>query len=481
MRRGLGVLAVLLLMAAASACIRSESGIVQAGGKPVTEKNLPPCPLGALDRAKGRVDVELWEAFVGQAKEYTNQLAERFNASQSKIRVLVRSQGDSYDELLRKFQAGLASRQLPAIALVEDQNLRVIVDTGAVLPAESCQRADKSDFPVLPAVRNYYTIDDVFWPGYVDVSEPVLYFNVNHFRRAGLDPEKPPLTLDELEQTARAIKEAGITDRPLALKMDSWFIESWINGAGATIVNKNNGRDGISDKATFDNPVTHRVFEWIDRMLSEGLAQPIADTPGNIDQYLALAQQNSSMTIETSTAATTIKAFLQGDDSGVETGGTSGDLSLLRPSAGPLPGLEEPGKVRVSGGAFYMTNTGPPEVQAAAWEFMKYMQSVDGQVGWHLVGSYLPTTQAAASDPRVTEFWETDLAGKMLQTAYQQLLSVDPAKPGPSIGPYPQYDEAVRLALESLAFGGASPAKAIAQAQEDIQDALSTYIEDNER
>ena len=31
-------------------------------------------------------------------------------------------------------------------------------------------------------------------------------------------------------------------------------------------------------------------------MLDEGLAQAIPDTPGNIDQYLALAQQNSSMT-----------------------------------------------------------------------------------------------------------------------------------------------------------------------------------------
>jgi sn-glycerol 3-phosphate transport system substrate-binding protein len=477
-RRSL-VVVVALLLVGTSACIRSESGIVQSSGKPVSEKNLPPCPLGALQKAKGTVKVELWEAFVGKAKEEINALAKGFNASQDKVQVEVRSQGDNYDELLRKFQAGLASRQLPAIALIEDQNLRVIVDTGAVLPAESCQRADKSDFPVLPAVRNYYTIDDVFWPGYVDVSEPVLYYNVNHFKKAGLDPDNPPKTLDELEHTARTLKEKGVTDKPLALKMDSWFIESWINGAGATVVNKNNGRDGIANKATFDNPVTHQVYAWIKRMLDEGLAQPIPDTPGNIDQYLALAQQNSSMTIETSTAATTIKAFLSGDSSGVDTGGASGDLSGLVPSAGPFPGVKEPGKVRISGGAFYMTNTVPPEVQAGAWEFMRYMQSTDSQVSWHLVGSYLPTTQAAASDPRVIKFWDTDLAGKMLKTAYEQLLKVDPQKPGPSIGPYPQYDDAVRKSLESMAFDNSSPDDAVAGAQKAIQDALTQYIEDN--
>jgi sn-glycerol 3-phosphate transport system substrate-binding protein len=479
-KRLLIVIAALVLVGT-SACIRSESSQgVQAGGEPVTEKTLPPCPLGALKDAKGPVKVELWEAFVGQAKEYINQLADDFNKSQDKVQVEVRSQGDSYDELLQKFQAGLASEQLPAIALVEDQNLRVMVDTGAVLPAESCQRADKSDFPVLPAVRNYYTIDDVFWPGYVDVSEPVLYYNVNHFKKAGLDSSKPPLTLEALEKTARALKAANVSKKPpLALKMDSWFIESWVNGAGATVVNKNNGRDGIATKATFDNPVTHEVYDWIHKMLDEGLAQAIPDTPGNIDQYLALAQQNSSMTIETSTAATTIKAFLSGDASGVDTGGATGDLSGLVPSAGPFPGVAEPGKVRISGGAFYMTNTVAPEVQAGAWEFMKYMQSTDGQVGWHLVGSYLPTTQAAASDPRVTTFWEDDLAGKMLKTAYQQLLEVDPAKPGPSIGPYPQYDEAVRKSLESMAFDGTSPDDAISEAQDSIQVALDQYIEDN--
>jgi sn-glycerol 3-phosphate transport system substrate-binding protein len=471
---------VALLLVGSSACIRSESGLVKSAGKRVTEKTLPPCPLGALKKAKGTVKVELWEAFVGKAKEYVNQLADQFNKSQSKVHVDVRSQGDNYDELLHKFQAGLASRQLPAIALIEDQNLRVMVDTGAVLPAESCQRADKSDFPVLPAVRNYYTLDDVFWPGYVNVSEPVLYFNVNHFRRAGLDPKNPPKTLDEVEQVAKTLKQKGITNKPLALKLDEWFVESWINGAGATVVNKNNGRDGIADKATFDNPVTHKVYDWIKRMLDEGLAQAIPDTPGNIDQYLALAQQNSTMTIETSTAATTIKAFLSGDSSGVDVG-SSGDLSGLVPSAGPFPGVTEPGKVRISGSAFYMTNTVPPEVQAGAWEFMKYMQSLDGQVGWHLVGSYLPTTQVASSDPRVTEFWETDLAGKMLKTAYQQLLQVDPAAPGPSIGPYPQYVVAIQKSLESLAFEGTSPDQAISKAQEAIQAALTQYIEDNQK
>ena len=118
----------------------------------------------------------------------------------------------------------------------------------------------------------------------------------------------------------------------------------------------------------------------------------------------------------------------------MDTGGV--DLSTIVPVDGPFPGLEEPAQVRVSGGAFFMTNTVPPEQQAAAWEFMKFMWQTENQVDWHLVGSYLPTTQAAANAPEVAAYWEDDLAGQLLKVAYDQLLQVDPESPGPQIGPY---------------------------------------------
>ena len=65
------------------------------------------------------------------------------------------------------------------------------------------------------------------------------------------------------------------------------------------VVNKDNGRDGLADESTFDNPVTHEVYTWIKEMVDEGLLQGHSATTGQINQYLAVAQQNSSMMIET--------------------------------------------------------------------------------------------------------------------------------------------------------------------------------------
>lgn len=476
MRRAL--LLVVLAIVAAACGVRDESTTTGTTAPPLVGGDgpvLPDCPVDALDDAESTVGVELWHALGAESENNLEQLATRFNAEQDAVRVQVRNQGVAYDEVLRKFVAAIPSRQLPAIVYLEDTTLRQIVDSGVILPAEACEEADDFTTGQLPAVRSYYSADGVYWPGYTNVSEPILYYNENHFRRAGLDPAAPPQTLEEVREAARALKAAGIR-APLSLVLNAWFIESWINGAGASVVNEDNGRSGLADESTFDNEVTRELYTWIKEMADEGLLEGHSATDGQINQYLAVAQQNSSMLIETSTAATTIKAVLGGGGD-VDTGGA--DLSVISPAAGPFPGVEEAGKVRVSGGSFFLTNTVEPEEQAAAWAFMRFMWETDSQAAWHLVGSYLPTTQTAANAPQVATYWTDDLAGRMLKVAYDQLLQIDPERPGPQIGPYRAYSEAIKNSLDRLVLRGDSVDAVVTRADREIQDALTRYIEDN--
>ncbi|MGH9085581.1 MAG: extracellular solute-binding protein [Acidimicrobiales bacterium] len=481
-RRWLSLLLAAALAITVAACgVRDEDG----GASPTTSEGsgtdddgpqLPDCPLDALETAEGVVEVELWHGLGAESENNLNALAEKFNGAQDKVRILVRNQGVSYDEVLRKYVAAIPSRQLPGIVYLEDTSLRQVVDSGTLLPAEACEEADGFSTGQLPVVRSYYTSEGVYWPGYTNVSEPVLYFNINHFKRAGLDPEDPPTTLDELREAAVALKAAGI-EAPLSLVLNAWFVESWINGAGESVVNKENGREDLADESTFDNEVTRELYTWIKAMADEGLLQGHSATDGQINQYLAVAQQNSSMLIETSTAATTIKAVLGGNSDDVDTG--SADLSAILPASAAFPGLERPAQVRVSGGSFFMTNTVPPEQQAAAWEFMKFMWQTENQVAWHLVGSYLPTTQTAANAPEVVAYWADDLAGRLLKVGYDQLLQVDPQRPGPQIGPYVDYSDAIKNSLDRLVLQGESVEAAVTRADEEIQAALTRYIEDN--
>jgi ABC-type glycerol-3-phosphate transport system substrate-binding protein len=120
-------------------------------------------------------------------------------------------------------------------------------------------------------------------------------------------------------------------------------------------------------------------------------------------------------------------------------------------------------------------------VQAGAWDFSVFMNSVDAQSRMLVGGSYLPYVTAAADDPAAVAYLagEGGIAGEWLAIANQHVQEIDPAFPGPLIGPYDEFRDLFREAVESMAFGDATPEEALAQAQERIDEALTRYNDQN--
>jgi len=457
------------------------SGADQAATGPNGEVELPDCPLDALAGAPKPVEVTLWHGLGGSPKETLETMADRFNASQDDVHVTVASEGSSHQEVLRKYESTAAAdpSQLPDLVLLEDTHLRLMVDGGRVLPAQACMEADDYDLTnLLPAVRSTFSVNDVLYPAFTAVSTPILYYNKSHWARAGLDPEDPPGTLEELYQAARALKDAGVSERPLSLKLDEWFFTTWLSGVGVEMVNNGNGRDAPPTEATFDTPEAHELLEFLQRMNDEGLLNVFARTEGNIDHYLALAQQQSSMLIETSTASSTIADFLGGTLSADEVGEfdpSAVDLSNLVPGAAPFPGIEAPGQVFPSGAAFFILNTSPPEEQAAAWEFMKFMLQPENGQDWHLNAGYLPAVKAVQDQPDVQAFWENDVGGLLVHSAVEQLDDADPDHPRPLMGAYPDFADQIQQAMETVLLDGGDIDQALATAQANVTEALQRY------
>jgi sn-glycerol 3-phosphate transport system substrate-binding protein len=402
------------------------------------------------------------------------------------VRVRVESQGNSYEELWNKYQQSAQSDDLPAIAILEDTATQSIVDSGTVLPAQSCIDADDYDTSDLVQTGiDYYSVDGVFYPGTINMSSPLLYINKNHLRQAGLDPETAPATLDELRDVAQAIKDSGATQTPLAMNLTSWYIETWLTGNGQPMVDNDNGRGADeTSAAAFDNPDALTVMQWIKDMNDDGLLLPIPLVPGNIDHLLALSGERpkASMTFETSTAATSIQAFLGGDQSVVADagGGDSGavNVSGIDVEAVLFPGVSEAGQVQIGGGAWYMTASQPPEVQAAAWDFIKWWNTTATQIVWHTEGSYIPFSKAAAQSPEVQQFWQSAGPGRWLALSYQQLSDgVDPDWPGPLIGPYDQVRKAVENGLNELTLENKSVQDMLSQSSQAATEAIETYNE----
>lgn len=480
----IAAIAVTMLVVGACSSSGGNGASNSAGRNDQASKELPACPVGALDGAAQPVEVVLWYALSAKTEATLQAQVKAYNASQPRVRVRAENQGPSYEELLRKFEATLPTpRDLPDIIVSEETTTRFMIDSGTVLPAQSCLDAEglSTDPFVKPAV-DYFSVDGVLYPASASLSDILTYYNKNHFRRAGLDPDKPPATLAEVRQYAEQIKAAGVVDRPVVLKLDSWFLETQLTGSGVPLVNNDNGRgNGETTEAAFVGPEALAVLQWVKDLNDAGLLQGVAATPGQVNHYLAMAQQNGSILVETSTAATSVKAFLGGDTSvaaGVDASNV--DLAALDIGAGPVYGIDEAGKAQVGGNAFFMLNTSPPAEQAGAWDFMKWWNQLDQQVVWHLEGSYLPWLRAAAEDPRIQTFWKDDLAGRWLAIAYDEMVTgINPDFPGPLIGPYDRFRAAIRKAFDSVVLSGTEPQVALDTAVSEINAALAQYNDTN--
>jgi sn-glycerol 3-phosphate transport system substrate-binding protein len=481
LRRAGATLAALALLAAGCG---DDGGGSAAPGDDGPAADLPECPLDALDAATGVVEVVVWHTQTARPLQVLEELTAEYNASQDRVRVRLESQGASYEEIQRRFNESIRSRDLPALILVDDTFTRSMADSGVVLPAQSCIDAEGTDVSgFLEVARSYYTIDDVLWPVSANLGNILLYYNRGHFRQAGLDPADPPSSLAEVRAAAEAIKAAGVAATPLAHEFSAWKTEFWLTGAGAPMVDNDNGRgDGETTSATLaDSAEALELFEWFRGMLDDGLMVGVAATPGQIDQYLALATESASMLIDTSSAATSIEAFLGGevlDD--VDLGDADVEVEGLDIVAGAFPGLREGDPTQMGGGAWYLLATVPDEVQAAAWDFASFMNSAHAQSRLLVGGSYLPYLTAAADEPEAVAYLagESGRAGRWLAIANDQVRAIDPNFPGPLIGPYDEFREHLVKAQDDLVFGGASPQDALARAQAAIDAALQRYSDE---
>ena len=194
-------------------------------------------------------------------------------------------------------------------------------------------------------------------------------------------------------------------EKPLVLRLDSWYLEHLLTGAKQEIVNESNGRAGLATESELLNDDTTKVYEWFRSMYDDGLLNTIPYSQP-YDQLFAMALGTSSMLIDTSTAITSVNSAIEGtlknEDIGAEDLGI--DLSTfkfdtLKIGVGLNPGFTEAGQGQIGGAGWYMVDNGDDAATSASWDFLSYFNETPNQVRWTLEGSYLPVSEAARNDP----------------------------------------------------------------------------------
>ncbi len=429
-------------------------------------QNSTTCPLNALTKASKPVEITMWHWMARENETTLQQLTDKFNASQSDVKVALVNQVD-WEATLQKYKSGLGTGDLPDVVQLQETDQRQVIDTQTVLPASVCAKADKYSFSdFLPRVISYFTVEGTQYAMPFNTSGPVLYYNKKAFTAAGLDPNSPPKTLDDLRAAAEKLKANGVS-APLGLKTDPIFLEQWTAMANRLFANNGNGRKARATKATFDTPTGRGIFSWMNGMVKDGLAETNADLgTGQFDDLLGIRSGSHAMAIDTSAALGTIKAVLGGgNDPNVDLG------------VAPMPG---PGKGTLAGGVFnqggelFMVNKSAPAKQAAAWKFLKFLAEPANVTAWAIGTGYIPIRKSSASSTEMQDYWAQNPGFKI---AYDQLVGGNDtvASAGSVIGNNKGVRDAVRDAFNSMFLEGKDPRSAIAAAQAGATTAIDDY------
>ncbi|MCI3926896.1 ABC transporter substrate-binding protein [Paenibacillus sp. TRM 82003] len=408
------------------------------------------------------VKVVWWHSMGGNNGKVVDKLAADFNQSQADIVVEPIFQG-TYGESLTKLFASLGSDSGPAIMQMNFTSSGPMIDTGAVTPVQQFIDAEQYDIGQLdPNIVGNYIYRDTLYSMPYNASNLLLYYNKDMFRDAGLDPETPPRTFEELMAAAQQLTKDGVYGTAFG-SSDAWFIEQFISNQGAELVNNGNGREDQATESLLDSEAAVRTFALWRDLVKHGYGLNL----NSADSHKAFLSEQAAMTLA-STAG--LKNLLDGSEGKFELG-----TAFL-----PKPADAKEGGVYVSGASLYIMNDRPETEQQASWEFIKYLMEPKQQAYFHINTGYFPVPKASYEEPDVIDNLKKY---PQFQTAIDQLnASVsNHASRGAIIGIYPEARKITVQALEEMLNGQLEPEEATKQAADEITVKLQEYIDSLQR
>ena len=394
---------------------------------------LPACPTSALDSATSPVDITVWHGLnAGSNQTAFEQLVADYNASQSKVHVNAVLQGGYEDVITKYLQSDPGD--LPDVVQMPEYMTQTMIDTKTSVPVEACVRASGFDTsPFLPGALLAYNVGDVQWGMPFNVSDPVLIYNRKAFTNAGLDPDAPPASIDDVRAASQKIVDAGAAKYGLAVDsgFDSgggWYIEQWFAQLGEYYANNDNGRAARATEVLYDNDTGVDLLTQMQQLIADGLAIDVGDNTSGLDNLLKLVddKEPAAMTIATSASL--------GPALNVLAGGQFPQFTVDDLGVGPLPGPEGAKGAIVGGASMWITDSGSDAKKAAAWDFIKYLTSAQSQSTFSAATGYI----AARDDARGLEPLKTTLTNDpRFAVALDQLnlIADAPTSAGPGARP----------------------------------------------
>jgi len=387
-----------------------------------------------------------WHAMSGELGRQVEKLAADFNASQSEYRVLPSHKGN-YTETVTAAIFAFRSRSQPAIVQVNEiATATMMAARGAIYPVFELMRDQAEPFSpaaYLPAVVGYYSDvagNMLSFP--FNASTPILYYNKNLFRAAGLNPEIAPKTWPEVGAAAKRLRQSGAACG-FTTSWPSWInVENFSAYHNLPISTEANGFGGLDAVLTFNNPV---------------LVRHIAQ----------LAEWQTDKAFDYSGRATKAEPRFQKGECAIFIGSsaTRADInanSRFEVGYGLLPFWPEvagaPQNTIIGGATLWVLRNRSGEEYRGVAKFFGFLSKPEVQAAWHQNTGYLPITRAAFDLTRAQGFYDRN-PGTAISIEQITLKPPTDNSRGLRLGSFVLVRDAIEDELE-LAFAGKKSAQA---------------------
>jgi ABC-type glycerol-3-phosphate transport system substrate-binding protein len=342
-------------------------------------------PLGARSRASpGRAtQISIFHYQEGGRAAVFKEIVTRFERENPFIQV--NSVFRSAATIQADMQAALAARQPLDLGTVVGSRVRAFMQSLPVAPINS--EPGQSGFlqRILPNFLDAGRKGEQLYAVPYALGTPLLYFNKTLLRQAGLDPERPPTTMDELIAVGRSVQDrTGAAGFGHVGGIDHKFF-------GTALIVRNAGGRYLNEAGTrvvLDSPEAIKALQlWQDLAVKYRIMPLVADDAGWRTAFLTgkLGQYVDSSALLGDAIAAAHGKF--------ELGATYYPLF--------------PGRTRrsvVNSGALFMMFSPPGPRREAALRFLEFITRLDVQGFWAAATGYMPVVRDPMRDPQLQSF-----------------------------------------------------------------------------
>jgi sn-glycerol 3-phosphate transport system substrate-binding protein len=422
---------------------------------------------GVATAANAATEIAWWHSMTGKLNDIVNQIAENFNKSQSDYHVTPVYKGQ-YDESMTAAIAAYRSGNPPQIVQVfEVGTATMMAAKGAVKPVYQLMAEQKEPFNpkgFLGAVYSYYADTQghlISMP--FNSSTQVLYINDDAFKKAGLDPNTPPKTWEEMLPAMEKLKASG-AQCAFTTGWQSWVqlesFSAWHNVPFATM---QNGFGGLGTKLEFNGPVQTMHIKNLGDWVKKGLFT----YKGRKDEPLAAFTSGECAMITTSS----------GSYANIKANAKFNWRVAQLPYYASVKGA--PQNTIIGGATLWVLNQKDPKTYKGIAKFFTYLSSPEVQEKWHADTGYVPITLAAYDLAKQKGLY-TERPG--FDIAIKELTNKPPTanSKGLRLGNFVQIRNIIDEELESVWSGQKTAKQALDDAVKRGNDQLERFAKANQ-